>query len=146
MLWQMGVAVGDFAAGFAFSTKVWSGIALAGLAVVLLVVSGPLRRRSVQRGGGQGAVQAGQGSQGGQAGQGQRGSRAAAQGSSPAGALARNPVGADLATRPAPAAPAAPKGSAAPKGPAKARKGKNAGDDDDDFGEVADILRRHGIT
>ena len=29
--------------------------------------------------------------------------------------------------------------------PAKARKGKNA-DDDDDLGDVADILRRHGIT
>jgi hypothetical protein len=28
--------------------------------------------------------------------------------------------------------------------PAKARKGKKA--DDDDLGDVADILRRHGIT
>jgi hypothetical protein len=29
--------------------------------------------------------------------------------------------------------------------PAKARRGKNA-DDDDDLGDVEDILRRHGIT
>jgi hypothetical protein len=28
--------------------------------------------------------------------------------------------------------------------PVKARKGKS--DDDDDLGDVADILRRHGIT
>ena len=49
MFWKMGVAVGDFAKGFVFSPKVWSGIALAGLAVVLFVVSGPLRRRAVGR-------------------------------------------------------------------------------------------------
>ena len=50
MFWKMGVAVGDFAKGFVFSPRVWSGIALAGLAVVLFVVSGPLRRRGVGRG------------------------------------------------------------------------------------------------
>ena len=50
MFWKMGVAIGDFAKGFAFSPRVWSGIALAGLAVVLFVVSGPLRRRGVGRG------------------------------------------------------------------------------------------------
>ncbi len=33
MFWKMGVAIGDFAKGFAFSPRVWSGIALAGLAV-----------------------------------------------------------------------------------------------------------------
>ena len=50
MFWKMGVAIGDFAKGFAFSPRVWSGIALAGLAVVLFVASVPLRRRSVGRG------------------------------------------------------------------------------------------------
>ena len=30
--------------------------------------------------------------------------------------------------------------------PVKARKGKTAADDDDDLGDVEDILRRHGIT
>jgi len=49
MFWKMGVAIGDFAKGFVFSPKVWSGIALAGLAVVLFVVSGPMRRRAVGR-------------------------------------------------------------------------------------------------
>ena len=49
MFWKMGVAVGDFAKGFVFSPRVWSGIAVAGLAVVLFMVSGPLRRRGVGR-------------------------------------------------------------------------------------------------
>ncbi len=121
MFWKMGIAIGDFAKGFVFSPKVWSGIALAGLAVVLLVVSGPLRRRRVQRGQDKPATASG-----------------AAAGTLPA---AR---GAQLATRPDPAAPAK-----APV-PAKGRNARNArnagGDDDDDLGDVADILRRHGIT
>ena len=117
MFWKMGVAVGDFAKGFVFSPKVWSGIAVAGLAVVLLMVSGPLRRRGVQPG---------------------QDKRAAESGSSPAGAVtASTRTGGQLATRPAAPTPAA--------APAKGRKGKNT-DDDDDLGDVADILRRHGIT
>ena len=50
MFWKMGVAVGDFAKGFLFSPRVWSGIAVAGLAVVLFIVSGPLRRGEGQPG------------------------------------------------------------------------------------------------
>jgi len=115
MFWRMGVAVGDFAKGFAFSPRVWAGIALAGLAVVLLVVSGPLRRRRVSSG---------------------KDARAAEPAAGPAGAVAGpRPTGGQLATRSEPA-----------KAPAKHRKGKNADDDDDDLADVADILRRHGIT
>ena len=117
MFWKMGVAIGDFAKGFVFSPRVWSGIALAGLAVVLFVVSGPLRRRTVKPG---------------------QDKRAAEAGSGAAGAMTASPRAAgQLATRPASPAPA--------KAPSKARKGKDA-DDDDDLGDVADILRRHGIT
>ena len=118
MFWKMGVAVGDFAKGFVFSPRVWSGIAVAGLAVVLFMVSGPLRRRSVKPG---------------------QDKRAAGSGSSAAGAVTASPrtAGGQVATRPASPAPAT--------APAKARKGKSA-DDDDDLGDVADILRRHGIT
>jgi hypothetical protein len=118
MFWKMGVAIGDFAKGFAFSPRVWSGIALAGLAVVLLVVSGPLRRRGVKQSKGQQAV-------------------------GPDGEAAKRPAisgGGQLATRPA---------AVAATTPVKARKGKNAGsghDDDDDLGDVEDILRRHGIS
>jgi hypothetical protein len=122
MFWKIGVAIGDFAKGFVFSPKVWSGVALAGLTVVLLMVARPLRKRSVAGG----------------------------QDKQPAAAAA---TGRQLTTRPDPAAPAkapatapatAPAAAAA-KAPAKARRGKNA-DDDDDLGDVEDILRRHGIT
>jgi hypothetical protein len=117
MFWKMGVAIGDFAKGFVFSPRVWSGIALAGVAVVLFMVSGPLRRRQVKPG---------------------QDKRAAEPGSGAAGAVTASPrtAGGQVATRPASPAPAT--------APAKARKGKD--DDDDDLGDVADILRRHGIT
>lgn len=118
MFWKIGVAIGDFAKGFVFSPKVWAGVAVAGLTVVLLMVARPLRKRSVPAG----------------------------QDKQPAAATAKIPLGSahgatrtlpaatgrQLATRPEPAAPA------------KARRGKNA--DDDDLGDVEDILRRHGIT
>ena len=111
MFWKMGAAIGDFAKGFVFSAQVWAGIAVAGVAAVLLVVSGPLRRRRVKQGQDKQAV----------------GAKAAA-------------PGRELAPRTA--APAtAPAGT-----PAKARKGKSVPDDDDDLGDVEDILRRHGIT
>jgi hypothetical protein len=131
MFWKMGVAIGDFAKGFVFSPRVWSGIALAGLAVVLFVVSGPLRRRRADRG--RDSVGRGQGKA-------VAGSGAAAAGALPA---AR---GGQLATRPdgTPQAPARAPAPARAQTPAKGRKAGN--DDDDDLGDVADILRRHGIT
>ena len=122
MFWQMGVAVGDFAKGFVFSPQVWAGRALAGRAVGLCVVSGPMRRRGVARGQDKQAAESGA-----------------------AGALARDPASAgrgQLATRSAATVPAP--GPA--KAPAKGRKARNADDDDDDLADVADILRRHGIT
>ena len=127
MLFKIGVAIGDFATGFVFSTKVWSGIALAGLAAVLFVVSGPLRRRRVSGGEGKRDVKA----------RGKQQPLPAATGAQ----LAARPAA--TAAQPAMAAPQAPQ---APQ-PAKARKGKKAdAGDDDEFGDVADILRRHGIT
>ncbi len=119
MFWKIGVAIGDFATGFVFSPRVWSGIAVTGLAVVLFVASGPLRRRRVKQGGDKQSVPA-----------------SGAAGSLPA-------PGKQLVTRPAAGTKA---GAAVPaQAPAKARRGKNA-DDDDDLGDVEDILRRHGIT
>jgi hypothetical protein len=121
MFWKIGVAVGDFAKGFIFSPRVWSGIALAGLAVVLFIVSGPLRRGRVSRG---------------------QDAKAAASAAGSAGSLPASAARGQLATRPGATVPAA----APAKAPAKARKAKNADNDDDDLGDVADILRRHGIT
>ena len=113
MFWKIGVAIADFAKGFVFSTEVWSGIAVAGVAALLFVVSGPLRRRRGKRGQDQQAV----------------------------GAKADPAAGREIAPRTAPVAT-----TASAKTPVKARKGKNAADDDDDLGDVEDILRPHGIT
>ncbi len=127
MFWKIGIAIGDFATGFVFSTRVWSGIALAGVAVLLLFVSGGLRRhRGTKRKKGTPAATSADG----------------AAGSLPAAGSRQ------LATR----TPGVPGSSGVPatvpvQAPAKARKGKAAArDDDDDLGDVADILRRHGIT
>jgi hypothetical protein len=116
MFWKIGVAIADFAKGFVFSTEVWAGIAVAGLAALLFVVSGPLRRRR------------GQGGQGGQDQQ-------------AVGAATTTAAGREIAPRKAPVAT-----TPSAQAPVKARKGKNAADDDDDLGDVEDILRRHGIT
>jgi hypothetical protein len=115
MFWKMGAAIGDFAKGFAFSAQVWSGIAVAGLAVVLFVASGPLRRRSKPS-------------------QGKRGRDEQAVGE-------KKTQGRELAPRTPTVATTPPD-----RTPVKARKGKAAADDDDDLGDVEDILRRHGIT
>src|SRR5438874_4309448 len=45
VLWRFGVAIGDFFSGLAFSPKVWSGVILAGVSLVLFVVTGGLRGR-----------------------------------------------------------------------------------------------------
>ena len=118
MFWKMGAAIGDFAKGFVFSAQVWSGIAVAGLAVVLFVVSGPLRRRGQDKRQDEKAV----------------GTRT--------GAAA---PGRELSTRTAPTAATAPAKTPV-KAPAKARRGGPAAEDDDGLGDVEDILRRHGIT
>ena len=123
MFWKMGVAIGDFATGFVFSPKVWSGIVVAGVSALLFVVSGPLRRRRVKRG---------------------KEKQAAEPAAGRAGTLSAASTGSQLTTRtqnPDPRTAAAPA-----KAPVKARKGKGADDDDDDLGDVADILRRHGIS
>jgi hypothetical protein len=49
MLWRIGTAVADWVAGFVFSPRVWSGVIVVGLAVLLYLVSGALRRRSPSR-------------------------------------------------------------------------------------------------
>ena len=113
VLWRFGVAIGDFFSGLVFSPKVWSGVVLIGIALVLFVVTGGLRGRS------------------------RRKQDKAEQDSQPPatralGAAPPAAASAGMASRP----------KAAPV-PAK-RKGATA--DDEDFGEVAAILKRHGIS
>lgn len=50
LLWRFGTAIGSFATSFVFSPRVWAGVAVAGLAMVLFVVSG-LGRRAGRAGG-----------------------------------------------------------------------------------------------
>jgi hypothetical protein len=113
VLWRFGVAIGDFFGGLAFSPKVWSGVVLVGISLVLFVVTGGLRGRARRK----------------QA-------KAEPDSQPPAtralGAVPPAAASAGMASRPK-AAPA----------PAK-RKGAPA--DDEDFGEVAAILKRHGIS
>jgi hypothetical protein len=45
-LWRIGTSVVGFVTGLVFSPLVWIGVALAGLSVVLFMVSGMLRSRS----------------------------------------------------------------------------------------------------
>ena len=112
VLWRFGVAIGDFFSGLAFSPKVWSGVILAGVSLVLFVVTGGLRGRGRRR--------QEQGEQ-------DAPTTKALSTAPPAAASA----GGTAARRPAPV-PARRKGAATPA--------------DEDFGEVADILRRHGIS
>jgi hypothetical protein len=113
VLWRFGVAIGDFFGGLAFSPKVWSGVILAGISLVLFVVTGGLRGRSKRK-------------------------RAKAE-----------PDSQPPATRALSAAPpaAASDGMASrPKAAPVPAKRKGAAPDDEDFGEVAAILKRHGIN
>jgi hypothetical protein len=121
MFWKMGVAIGDFAMGFVLSPRVWSGIAVAGLAVVLMVVSGPLRsRRQVKSAAG-----------GAKAATAPRPSKALAPTAGPgAGGL--------------PATVATPEPLPQRAKPVKGKK--DAADGEGIGSDVEDILRRHGIT
>jgi len=113
VLWRFGVAIGDFFSGLAFSPKVWSGVVLVGISLVLFVVTGGLRGRSRRKQ--EKAERDGQ------------------------------------ATRALTAVPPTPASSAGTAGrpkaaPVPAKRKGSAPADDDDFGEVAAILKRHGIS
>jgi len=104
LLWRFGTAIGNFAASFVFSPKVWAGIIVVIVSVVLFVVAGRLRGRGKRRVGAKAASQ--------EAG---TGASPAVSGGKPAKAVS----------------------------PAKKRQAN--GLDDDDLGDVAEILRRRGI-
>jgi len=111
VLWRFGVAIGDFFGALAFSPKVWSGLILAGIALVLFVVTGGLRGRSRRR------------------------QEKAERDTKDTKALSAAPPAAASAA-------GTPSRQAAPV-PAKRKGGAAA---DEDFDEVASILRRHGIS
>jgi len=58
LLWTFGTAIAHFASSFVFSQRVWAGIIVLGVAIVLFVVSGTLRGRARRKGGGKAVTQA----------------------------------------------------------------------------------------
>src|SRR5215831_14767019 len=61
LLWRFGSAIASFASSFVFSPRVWAGIIVAIVSVLLFVVSGRLRARARRRSGAQAQKAAGAG-------------------------------------------------------------------------------------
>jgi hypothetical protein len=129
MFWKIGVAIGQFGTGFAFSTTKWVGIGVTGLAIALFLAAGGRARRKASRQ----ARKAAQGKHEGDAVESGAGRRDALTG-------ARTPATRPVATTQTPV-PATRKSEAAPaKGSRKA-----APADDDDLKDIEAILRKRGI-
>ena len=133
MLWKIGVAIGQFGTGFAFSTTKWVGIGVTGLAIALFLAAGGREARRAARDKRRAALAGRQDDEAEVAsGAGRRGALAGSRTSANAGLPAnRAPV-------PATRAPAPPTQAA------KASR-RAAPDDDDDLKDIEDILRKRGI-
>jgi len=132
MLWKIGVAIGQFGTGFAFSTTKWVGIGVTGLAIALFLAAGGRQARRAARDKRK-AARAGRDS--GDEVTAADGRRDALAGPS---ATAARGVPATRPTVPA---------TRAPEAPAKASRkaARPAADDDDDLKDIEDILRKRGI-
>lgn len=130
MFWKIGVAIGDFGSSFVISARVWSGIAVFGVAVVLFVATGGIRRR----GRGKAVKQADKPADG----------TGLAGGSSLPGLTGSQPTTA--ITKAQPAEPAAGQAQRVPAKRGKAAKKGKGGDGDHEMKEIDEILRRHGIS
>lgn len=128
MFWKIGAAIGDFGTSFVFSARVWSGIAVAGVALVLFVVTGGIRRRR-----GKAAKRADKPADG------------TAPGSTLPGITGTQPAAAITRAQPAAAEQSGKTQRVAAKRGKGAKKGQGASDDPD-MKEIDDILRRHGIS
>jgi len=109
VLWRFGVAIGDFFSGLAFSPKVYIGLIIAGISVLLFFVTGGLRRRSMKQQEGEKKKQ-------------------------------------DTDAGPGQLMPSTATTARTQPVPAPAKRKKSAAAPDEDFDEVADILKRHGIS
>lgn len=116
MFYKIGTAIGDYAASFVLSPKVWSGVGVAALAAVLFVVSGPAKRRRRRR------------------------ASAEADGTKPA--TGPEPA---VGGRPGQETAIGSRRARKALEPTPARAAKS-GSSDDDLSEVEEILRRHGIN
>jgi hypothetical protein len=128
MLWSIGVAIGKFGSGFAFSPKVWAGIGVTGLAFALFLAAGGRTRRRASR-------------EARKAARAERGD-GEAEGSSAPSALGR------ATTKPGTQIlPAERQRVPVDRAAATSGKGsrKSAVSDDDDLKDIEDILRKRGI-
>jgi hypothetical protein len=130
MFWKIGVAIGQFGTGFAFSTTKWVGIGVTGLAIALFLAAGGRARRKASRQ----ARKAAQGRQSDDAVDSGAGRRDALNG-------AKAPATRAMATTQAPV-PVTRKSETAP---AKASRKASPADDDDDLKDIEAILRKRGI-
>jgi hypothetical protein len=110
-------AIVQFGAGFVLSPKAWLGVILVGVSAALFLVSGGIPL--LQRG--HRREKLARESQNGRAGSGSAGSGGAASGSAGSGGTSSQPA-------------------------ALPSRKQRASSDDDDLGDVKDILKRHGIT
>ena len=130
MLWKIGVAIGQFGTGFAFSTTKWVGIGVTGLAIALFLAAGGREARRAARD----KRRAARGRQDGDA------EVAAADGR-------RDALGGSAATaaRGLPATRAQVPATRKTEAPAKASRKAAQPADDDDLKDIEDILRKRGI-
>jgi hypothetical protein len=148
MLWRIGVAIGDWASAFVFSTERWAGVAVAGLIVLLFLAAGGRRRRREARAKRLAARQ--RTPDGSQAAAGATGAPGAI-GATPTIPAGRQPWEQDPAAEPEPARrsgrqQAAPsKGSKQPA-PAGTSAGAARPAKSDDMAEIEEILRKRGIN
>lgn len=135
MLWKIGVAIGQFGTGFAFSTTKWVGIGVTGLAIALFLAAGGREARRLSREKRKAASKARQDEDGELTGDDRRrdalaaSSRRDAASATTAGTPSRAPV---PATR-------------AAQAPSKASRKAAAPADDDDLKDIEEILRKRGI-
>jgi heme exporter protein D len=129
MLWKIGAAIGKFGTAFVFSPTKWAGIAVAGLALVLLVATGNKARRRAAR---------------------EQRKAARAERRSAAGPAAAAPgvtaASTGTAVLPAARTPAPAPAKTPSKAPAKGSgRAASSPGDDDDLKDIEEILRQRGI-
>ena len=130
MFWKIGVAIGQFGTGFAFSTTKWVGIGVTGLAIALFLAAGGREARKIARD----KRKAARARQDGDA------EVAAADGRRDALAGSSTAV-----TRGVPATRAPVPATRKTEAPAKASRKAAQPADDDDLKDIEDILRKRGI-
>jgi hypothetical protein len=129
MFWKIGVAIGQFGTGFAFSTTKWVGIGVTGLAIALFLAAGGRQARKVAREKRKAA----------------RGRPDDDAGLSAADGRRDALTGTSAATRGVPADRAPVPATRKPQAPAKASRKAAQPADDDDLKDIEDILRKRGI-